>query len=158
MDVYVASTGHISVRLSSPNPSILFNSICSGSENHLFSIRIKMKTIVFNCLANGVTHESEKLWTLSTVGVYHSCFSKCSPTNFNWKKQNKKNTGVRAEESRRQHTIIKLLGPKLHHIPVCMGGAKKSTCDSAHRFCLPWFHSAALGPVWFLNLSKLVFI
>lgn len=64
-----------------------------------------------------------KNWTLSTVAVYHSCFSKCSPANFNWKNKQKTNTGVRAEESRRQHTIIKLLGPKLHHIPAYMGGA-----------------------------------
>lgn len=64
-----------------------------------------------------------KNWTFSTVAVYHSCFSKCSPANFNWKNKQKTNTGVRAEESRRHHTIIKLLGPKLHHIPAYMGGA-----------------------------------
>lgn len=39
------------------------------------------------------------------------------------KNKQKTNTGVRAEESRRQHIIIKLLGPKLHHIPAYMGGA-----------------------------------
>lgn len=122
MDVYVASTGHISVRPSSPNPSVLFNSICSGSEKHLFPIRIKMKTIVFNCLANGVTHKSEIFEHYPQWQYITHVFLNAVP-RISTNKKKTKNAGMRAEESRRQHTIIKLLGPKLHHIPVYMGGA-----------------------------------
>lgn len=63
-------------------------------------------------------------------------------------------------ESRRKPTPThhhKVAWPKVapHTCVYGRGRLKKSTCDSAHRFCSPWFHCAALGPVWFLNLSKL---
>lgn len=138
MDVYVASTGHISVRPSSPNPSVLFNSICSGSEKHLFPIRIKMKTIVFNCLANGVTHKSEIFehypqWQYIT----HVFLNAVPRISTNKKKKNK-----RWHESRRKPTPAhhhKVAWPKVapHTCVYGRGRLKKSTCDSAHRFCSP---------------------
>lgn len=126
--------------------------ICFPSESkwrQLFSTALQTRLLI-----------KVKNWTFSTVAVYHSCFSKCSPANFNWKKQTK---NKHWRESRRKPTPShhhKVAWPKVapHTCVYGRGRLKKSTCDSAHRFCSPWFLCAALGPVWFLNLSKLVFI